>query len=147
MHGIILTLHILAACVWTGGHIVLAVGILPGVLANKDIDFLSRFESSYEKVGLPALLIQIVSGLYLAQELLPAPLQWFNLENPVARLICVKISLLLLTACFALHARLRIIPNLSPNNVGLLALHIIPVTLISVAFVIVGVSFRMTWFY
>ena len=142
MNSFILLLHVLAATIWTGGHLVLAITILPRVLKEKTLNDLLRFESGYEKIGVPALIIQVVTGLWLAHDLMPDVGMWFSLDNPISRLILVKLSLLLLTVLFAVDARLRIIPNLTVENLMPLAYHIIPVTFISVLFVIVGVSFR-----
>ena len=142
MYKVILLIHVLAATIWTGGHLVLAMTILPRVLKERLPSELLRFESGYERVGIPALLIQVFTGLWLAHNLIPEVSLWFDFSNPLSRLIVVKLSLLLLTAIFAIDARLRIIPNLTEKNLMSLAYHIIPVTVISVLFVIVGVSFR-----
>lgn len=147
MYGTILLLHILAATIWTGGHIVLSVVILPRVLREKSPDQLLQFESVYEKIGMPALIIQVITGLWMAHTMLPDIAMWFDTSNPVACLILTKLSLLGLTLVFALDARLRVIPALSQDNLMDMALHIIPVTLISIIFVVVGVSFRTGWFY
>jgi putative copper export protein len=147
MHGAIVLLHVLAATVWTGGHLVLALTILPQALRSKSVADLSRFESAYEKVGIPALLIQVASGLWLASQIAPDVAQWFAFDDPVARLVGVKLLLLLSTMLFAADARLRIIPRLSAERLTSLAWHVVPVTIISVLFVTVGVSFRTGWFY
>ena len=107
MHGAIVLLHVLAATVWTGGHLVLALTILPQALRSKSVADLSRFESAYEKVGIPALLIQVASGLWLASQIAPDVAQWFAFDDPVARLVGVKLLLLLSTMLFAADARLR----------------------------------------
>ena len=142
-----LTFHVLAATIWTGGHIVLAVVILPRVLRDRASEDLLKFESGYERIGIPALLIQVISGIWLANHLVPGFANWFEMSNPAARLILIKLFLLLLTAAFAVDARLRVIPNLSEHNLVALAWHIIPVTIISILFVIVGVAFRTGWLY
>lgn len=147
MYGWLLLLHILSATVWTGGHIVLSIVILPRVLKEKSLDQLQQFESGYEKIGMPALVIQIVTGFMMAYHLLPDMSQWFNWANPIAHTIIFKIALLLLTLGLALNARFRVIPNLNNENLPLMAWHIIAVTLISILFVVVGVSFRTGWFY
>ncbi|WP_444924716.1 copper resistance protein CopD [Microbulbifer sp. DLAB2-AF] len=147
MYEVVLFLHFLGATIWTGGHLVLACTILPSALRSQDIEFISRFESSYEKIGIPALLVQIISGIYLAFNLLPDISQWFNFSNPVSRLISYKLIILGCTFLLAIDARLRIIPNLSSRNLKALAYHIIPVTLLSVLFVYVGISFRTGWLY
>ncbi len=54
------------ATIWTGGHLFLALGISPKVLKTNDHQMLLDFERFYEKVGIPALLLQALSGLYLA---------------------------------------------------------------------------------
>jgi putative copper export protein len=147
MYGIILLLHVLGATVWTGGHLVLALAILPRVLKERAASELLRFESAYERIGLPALLIQVVTGLWLAHQLVPNASQWFAFDDSVSRLIAVKLFLLAITVALALDARLRITPRLSEENLTSLAWHIVPVTVVSVLFVVVGVSFRTGWFY
>lgn len=147
MWGTLLLLHVLAATVWTGGHLVLALAILPRVLRERDPAALLRFESAYERIGIPALLIQVATGLWLAHRLVPDVSQWLTFETEVARLIGVKLVLLATTVALAADARLRILPNLSQRNLTSLVWHIVPVTLIAVLFVVVGVSFRTGWFY
>ena len=147
MYGSLLLLHILAATIWTGGHIVLAVAVLPRVLKESSPQLLLNFESAYEKIGMPALIVQIITGVMLAHRLLPDISQWFNTSNPVAYPIIAKLGLLALTVGFAVSARFRVIPNLSPANLNVMAWHIVSVTVISILFVVVGVSFRTGWFY
>ncbi|QTD46662.1 CopD family protein [Ottowia testudinis] len=141
MYALTLFLHLLAAAVWTGGHLVLAFAVLPRALRERSPEQLLRFEQGYERIGMPALLIQVVTGLWMAHLLLP-PAQWLAPGTPVARAVALKLALLLLTALIAAHARLRVIPRLSRETLPLMAWHIAAVTALSVAFVAVGVSFR-----
>lgn len=134
--------HVLAAAVWTGGHLVLAITVLPSVLRDKDLDRLVQFENGYERIGIPALILQVITGIWLAYRLIPSVGMWFSFGDPLSITIFTKLALLLLTVLFALDARLRIIPNLNENNLKSLAYHIIPVTIISVIFVFMGVSFK-----
>ncbi|MBN3562976.1 CopD family protein [Aliamphritea spongicola] len=147
MYEIFLLLHVLAATVWTGGHLVLAVGVLPRVLKHSDVAYIKAFESGFEKIGIPALIIQVLTGLHLAYRLLPDFGLWFNFSDPISRVISFKLILLLCTFLLAIDARLRVIPKLSADNLVSLAWHIIPVTVISVLFVVVGVSFKTGWFF
>jgi len=147
MYGVILLLHVLAATIWTGGHIVLSTVVLPRVLRERSPEQLLRFEGGYEKIGIPALIIQVITGLLLAHRLLGDSGLWFDFSNPVSRLISVKLLLLGLTAAFAVDARFRLIPRLSEENLVALTWHVIPVTILSVLFVVVGVSFHTGWLY
>jgi len=141
----IILLHVLAATIWVGGHLVLAIGILPAVLKNRDVDLLQSFESRYEKVGMPALLILVITGIYMALNYLPFG-QWFDFSNHLSKHISLKLIWLGLTVVFALNARFRVIPNLSAKTLPVMGFHIISVTLLSILFLITGLSFRLNFF-
>ena len=147
MYGILLFLHILAATIWTGGHLVLATAVLPRVLKERSPAELLNFESRYERIGIPALLVQVATGLWLAYRLVPDVGAWLDFDNPVARPIAAKLLLLGITILFAIDARLRLIPRLNEDNLTAMAWHIVPVTIVSVLFVAVGVAFRTGWLY
>ena len=142
MYALMLFLHVLGATVWTGGHLVLALTWLPRVLRERSPEQLLRFEQGYERVGMPALVLQIVTGLWMAYQMVPSVAQWLSPDTPVARAIALKLVLLLCTALIAAHARLRVIPRLSADTLPLMAWHVGAVTLLSVGFVAVGVSLR-----
>lgn len=142
MYALMLFLHVLGATVWTGGHLVLALTWLPRVLRERSPEQLLRFEQGYERIGMPALVLQIVTGLWMAYQMVPSVAQWLSPDTPVARAIALKLVLLLCTALIAAHARLRVIPRLSADTLPLMAWHVGAVTLLSVSFVAVGVSLR-----
>ncbi len=142
MHQVMLILHVLGATVWTGGHLVLAITVLPRALRVQDAALISDFESRYEAIGIPALIVQVITGFWLAHRILPDPSTWFTFQTPAATHIAVKLILLALTVALAVDARVRIIPKLSADKLTALAWHVIPVTIISVLFVMVGVGMR-----
>ena len=146
MYGWALLLHVLGATVWTGGHLILACTVLPRVLREQDVDGLLKFESAYERIGMPALLVQVITGFWMAMQLQPDYGQWLAFGDPVTRLIGIKLFLLLLTVLLALDARFRVIPRLhQPGKLTDMAWHIVPVTLIGSGFVVTGVSLRTGW--
>lgn len=138
---IVLSLHILGATVWAGGHLVLAVSILPEALRQHRAATVSEFEQRFERIGLRALAVQIVTGLWLAERLLGSPDHWFD-GNSLARTVQVKLGLLAVTVGLAVHARFRVIPSLSDATLPTLAWHIRIVTLAAVLFVLAGASLR-----
>ena len=147
MYKYLLLLHILGATIWTGGHLVLAVTVLPRAVRSRSPEILLQFESGFEKLGIPALIIHVITGVWLAYLRIPSVTSWFALDNLASRLITGKLVLLLLTIMLAAHARIRIIPRLSNTNLNFLAYHIIAVTFISLLFVVLGVSFRTGGFF
>ena len=143
LFSIILTTHVLGATIWTGGHLILALRYLPPALQQNNPEIIHQFEEKFEPIGLTALFLQIITGLWLAHIYLPLGENWLNYAEPMPRNILIKIGLLLLTLIFSLDARLRIIPNLSKDNFLDLVIHIIAVTFLAVLFVIFGVILRL----
>ena len=138
---IVLSLHLFGAAIWAGGHLVLALTILPRALRSRQASIVSDFEAGFERVGLPALATQIATGLWLAHRLLGSPSHWFT-DNPVAHVVQVKLGLLALTLALALHARFRVIPRLTDATLPTLAWHIRIVTLAATGLVLAGASIR-----
>lgn len=144
MYASILIVHVLAASIWTGGHLFLSIGLLPKVLKNKDYNSLLNFERIYERVGMPALIIQVLTGVYLSYKLLPNYSEWLSFQNHISSHISIKLILLALTILLAIIANTVIIPNIKKgNNLTIMAVFAYLVTLLSIFFVIVGLSFRL----
>lgn len=139
---LLLGLHLIGASIWTGGHLVLAIGILPSALARRDVTAITPFEAVFERLGLPALAVQIVTGVLLALQVSPNAADWFTWKTPIDSAVGAKLILLATTALLAVHARLFIIPKLTAERLAWLAVHIVTVTILSVAFVLTGVAFR-----
>ncbi|MBS0391345.1 MAG: CopD family protein [Proteobacteria bacterium] len=142
MYPYIFSLHVLAATIWTGGHLVLALTVLPRALRERNPQRLLDFEQGYEKLGMPALAFQVASGLWMALQLVPDWGHWFSPDTGLERAVALKLALLGSTALVAAHARLRVIPRLSAATLPLMAWHVAAVTLLSVGFVLTGISFR-----
>lgn len=117
--------------------------ILPRVLHERSPQRLLDFESRFEKIGMPALIVQVLTGLAMARQLVPDPGQWLAPQHAVAELIRLKLVLLGATVLAALDARLRLIPRLSATTLPAMARRIAFVTLLSVGFVVVGVGLRL----
>ena len=142
MYSYVLLAHVLAATVWTGGYLVLAFTVLPRALAAQDPKILLDFESGFERIGMPALFVQVVSGLWMAHLLAPDFSSWITMNSLQGKLIALKITLLIVTILTALDARFHVIPNLSASTLPAMARRIVLVTTASEGFVLVGVSFR-----
>lgn len=139
MYSLLIFVHIIAASIWVGGHLILAIRFLPKALKKNDFSIVENFEKAYEPVGLPALLILVISGISLALIRVPELSNWFTLESYFSKHIILKLVLLATTLALAIHARFFLIPK---RKLKPLAAHIILVTLVSIIFILVGVSFR-----
>lgn len=143
-YAFLILIHLLAASIWVGGHLILALSVLPQALKTKNTAIITQFESFFEKIGIPALILQVLTGLALMHRHFVWP---FSLQQRGDLLVAIKLGLLLLTILLALHARLKLIPKLNKKTLPLLGAHIVAVTIIGILFVIVGLSFRMSLFF
>ena len=140
---ILIVLHILGATVWSGGHLVLAATILPQALEQRDPDRIHQFEEHFEGFGLMALLLQVVTGLWLTWIYFPDFQNFLTFDSYLSIYIGIKLLLLLGTLVLALHARFFIIPNLTKETLNSLAYHIVGVTTLAISFVIFGAGIRV----
>ena len=140
---VLVIVHALAATVWTGGHLVLDLRVLPRALKEQSAQRIRDFEELFEPLGLTALAIQVITGLWMGWIYLPGYQGLFDTSNPIGILIGTKLALLAATAALAVHARIRLIPQLSDNNLSGLAWHIRGITALAIAFVVVGGLIRV----
>ncbi len=143
---LLITIHILAATIWTGGHLLLSLRVLPKAIKERSAQQISDFEETFEPLALPALVIQVISGLWMAWIYLPSWSGLFTFQTPLNALLTTKLLLLAITTALALDARLRLIPNLTDDNLTDLAWHIRSITIVAIAFVVVGAGIRLGGF-
>ena len=147
MTQLLILLHVLGAAVWAGGHLVLALVVLPRARRASDPRIVQEFEEGYERLAMPALLTQIVTGIWLALRAKPADVSWSDLTTfPVSH---IALKLLLLVGIFALavHAKLRVLPRLESGGLDVYARHAWAVTILSVGLVAVGVGLSTGGFF
>lgn len=139
---VLLILHLLGATIWVGGHLVLLFTIVPGALAARDVERIRSFEHGYERIGIPALIVQVITGLLLAHRFVPGVWEAFTFADRLHTLVAVKLLLLLATAVVGAHARLWIIPRLNADRLPGLAVHVALVTILAVALLVCGALVR-----
>lgn len=139
---IFVVMHLLGASIWVGGHLVLALSVLPRAMRANNPAIVRDFEAGYERLGIPALVLQVVSGFWLAQRWIPDAAGWISPATPQARLVLAKLGLLVVTALLGAHARLRIIPRLDAARLPALRAHIVAITIVAVLFLVLGVGVR-----
>ncbi len=140
---ILVILHTLGATVWAGGHLVLAVTVLPKALKNRNPDLIHQFEEHFETFGLASLVLQLITGLSMTWIYFPGFERFLQFDSYLSTYIGIKLGLLLLTLGLAIHARLFIIPKLTKDTLNSLAYHIVGITTLAVLFVILGAGIRL----
>ncbi len=143
-HHFLLIAHLLAAAIWVGGHLVLFVGIVPAAMANSDKNLILDFEVRYGRIGIPALVILVASGVAMAIDYGVMPRSWFTFSTPLEKIVSLKLLLLLATVSFAISAQLWVISGVVRGSVPLKVLvwHITGVTLLGVSMLVLGTFVR-----
>ncbi|WP_066801118.1 hypothetical protein [Moraxella oblonga] len=146
MHQVALILHLFGASIWVGGHLYLLIRLMPNFVRQNDIKGFLAFEKSYEPLGMTALAIQIITGLYMMNDIAPFRL-WGEPMGFLTALIHGKLTWLALTVITALHARFRVVKHLengtyTNKTLTVMHIHVGLICLWSVAFVITGALFR-----
>ena len=137
-------IHILAATIWIGGHLIIATIYLPR-LHRGDHRSLQQFEEGYERIAIPALLVAALTGLYMGLQWAPLT-EWFTFKGKPG-ILGVKATLFTATLLLSLDARLRIIEKARKRGsipVLDLTLHILGVTAIAIGFLVAGWALRFT---
>ena len=145
-HHLILILHLIAATIWVGGHLVLAIGYLPKAFKRKDFSYIGNFEKTYEPIGMPSLAVLVITGILMAYDYNAGLSSWFSFASPIERVVSLKLTCLLTSICFAISAQTRVLPKLRKgqlNKLSEMAVHIICVTLIGVVMVVLGSLVRI----
>lgn len=145
-HHILLIVHLIAATIWVGGHLVLAIGFLPKALKHNDFSYIGNFEKTYEPIGMPSLVVLVITGIIMAYDYSAGFSTWFSFSTPIERVVSLKLMCLLTSVCFAISAQTRVLPQLRKGNMKKLtemAVHIICVTTIGVLMVVLGSFVRI----
>ncbi|WKW46523.1 CopD family protein [Myroides sp. JBRI-B21084] len=141
---LLLILHLIGATIWVGGHIVLLVNILPQVWKFKNTDILFNFEQKYEKLGMPALAVMVITGVRMAYLYNIKLANWFQFTSPIEKVISTKLCCLFVILILALSAQFFVLPKLKTNikYLPLMSFHMITVTLISITMLVLGSFIR-----
>ena len=120
----------------------LLIRYLPQAINVNEPDIVKSFEKKFEPLGLPALLLQIITGILLAYHYNVRIENWFSFSNGIEIVVSIKLMLLLSTLVLAVHARIFIIPKLSSRNLTQLGIHILLINIIAIAMLVMGTFIR-----
>ena len=142
LHHFVLIIHLLAATIWVGGHLLLAICYLPTAFKKRDPKIILNFEKKFEALGMSSLVLLIMSGTWMAYDFGITLKTWFHFNSGFETVISLKLILLFCTFICALYAQFVVIPNLNKNNIYRIAIIILTVTSIGVAMLILGSTLR-----
>ena len=142
LYWIILFLHLLGAAIWAGGHLVLSLAILPRALKADDPALLQGYAMGYMRIAMPALVLQAITGLWLALQVVPDWRDWLSFSDPQTTGTGVKLVLLAVTLGLIVSRRLSGHAHHGPEALNGMAWHLRAMTLVAVLFQAAGAFLR-----
>jgi len=142
LYKLIVMVHILGAALWIGGRGVLVGVVIPRVKRTGDVEHLKDFEKGIGRIGLAALAVQLVTGLWLVDHWLGGLGALLRPTNPIAHMALTKLALLVALVGLAGYAHHRMLPRLEPGRLGLFAMHAWVTAALSVILLVLGVGIR-----
>ncbi|WP_282787980.1 copper resistance protein CopD [Flavobacterium croceum] len=143
LHQLILIIHLLAATIWVGGHLILLLRYVPKAIKNKSLEELSAFRKNFEPVGMPSLFILIVTGIIMAYNYNVTIEKWFLFENAIEKIVSIKLILLFVSLTLAFITIKFVLPSIDKLSPFLLYFIIFLVTTIAVMMLILGSLVRV----
>ena len=142
-HHFLLIIHLVAATIWIGGHLILAIRYLPEAIKTKDLEKLKGFKDKFEPVGMPSLIILVITGILMAYDYDVTISKWFSFSNGIEKVISIKLILFITSLTLAISAQLFIFPKLSPKKHYYVTILIVVVTLIAISMLVLGSLIRL----
>ena len=63
----LIELYALEPCSWMGAYLTPALSVLPvAALKDRDVEIVQIFECYFERIDIPALLLQVITGFLIA---------------------------------------------------------------------------------
>ncbi len=143
MYNFLVILHLLGSATWIGGHVVLVRVVLPAALRENDPRRVTEFETGFSKIGLAAIVIQIVTGLFLAKHRFGTWGDIFTQSTQASHLVLTKLALLGITFAIAADASLRILPRLDQSKMRAFVLHAWATTILAILMLVAGAAVRL----
>lgn len=143
MHQIVLIIHLLAATVWVGGHLILLLIYVPKARKTNSLDGISFFRKNFEILGMPSLILLLLTGVLLAYDYEVSIDKWFQFKGGIERIVSLKLLLFITTITLAISATKFIFPRLKNEPKPILYVFILLVTSIAVTMLVLGSLVRI----
>ena len=142
-HQVTLILHLLAATIWVGGHLLLLLRYVPKAIKSKSLEELSAFRKNFESVGMPSLFILIITGILMAYDYNITFEKWFLFENSIEKIVSIKLILLFISLTLAFITIKFVLPSINKISPFILYFIIFLVTTIAVTMLVLGSLVRV----
>ncbi|MDM7276031.1 MAG: hypothetical protein P3X22_007975 [Thermoprotei archaeon] len=143
---VLVLIHVLAATMWVGAHLILVTGPLVKTIKSNDVRPTLEFYSAFIWPATIALIIGALTGVILAQMKYP-PNSWLEFGEPSGR-IGEKMALFMILILVSGYAHMKVIPIMRTGGeraVKLTVIYGLVATILSLGFPVLGIMIRFEW--
>lgn len=142
-HATLAVIHVLGAATWIGALLSILFGSIPYARRSGDLAAFKHVgKIVVGRIGLAALIVQILTGVRLTMWLLPSLGALFTQPSGTGHIILTKIVLLVCVFILGGYAYHKMLPKLSPEKLGFFTAMTWVLAITSILILIAGVVVR-----
>lgn len=112
-------------------------------IKQKDISLINDFRYKFGKIGMPSLIILLITGILSAYDYDVTFYKWFSFSTAIETIVSIKLLLVFATLAAVIYTQKFVFPKLTSQNMMPTIIGISIVTFFSVAMLILGSFVRI----
>ncbi|MFA6958070.1 MAG: hypothetical protein WC538_19555 [Thermoanaerobaculia bacterium] len=142
LYKLLVILHILGAATLVGTNLVLMLSVIPKAKKAGDIGIIKGFLAGVGQMGVHALAVQLITGLWLATPMFKGISAAFQMKDVFMTHVVAKIVIMIAITVLVIVMRRKIAPKLSMETLGGFTATVGIITVLGIFMVALGVGLR-----
>ena len=142
LYKLLVILHLLGAAVLVGTNLVLMLSVIPKAKKAGDIGIIKGYLAGVGQMGVHALAVQLITGLWLATPQFNGISAAFQMKEVFATHVVAKLVIAIVVTVLIVVMRRRIAPKLSLETLGSFTAMAATITVLGILLVALGVGLR-----
>jgi hypothetical protein len=142
LYKLLVIIHILGAAILVGTNLILMLSVIPKAKKAGDIGIIRGYLGGVGQMGVHALAVQLITGLWLASPQFKGISAAFQMKEVFATHVVAKVVIMILITALVIVMRRKIAPKLSMETLGGFTTTVGTLTILAIAMVALGVGLR-----
>ncbi len=142
LYKLLVILHILGAATLVGTNIVLLLSVIPKAKKAGDVKIIRDFLGGVGQMGVHALAVQLITGLWLATPMFKGISAAFQMKDVFMTHVVAKVVVFVVITALVVVMRRKIAPKLSMETLGSFTATVAIITILGIFLVALGVGLR-----
>lgn len=142
LYKLLVILHILGAATLVGTNLVLLLSVIPKAKKAGDLNIIKGYLTGVGQMGVHALAIQLITGLWLASPMFKGISTAFQMKDVFMTHVGAKVVIMIVLTVLVIVMRRKIAPKLSMETLGGFTATVGLITVLGIFMVALGVGLR-----